>query len=404
MKRFVLIVLILCLLAGCAAPAAETTPTTAATEPEPTQCSHDWQDGVCRLCAEICVHDWAMGACQSCAMECSHPSHDSVTQGCTVCGGFLPHEFMDGSCAWCSLKRIYAEKDLPESYDSPCAHPGTVEKLTYQTYAYGVAQLNDVPFTEIPAEKYAYVYLPHGYDPEKAYNVLYLMHGTNGTPETWFGLEDSKTGKAFRNTCNMVDALIEAGEIQPLIIVTPTYYTFVPRPSPYAWASTVAQLDSPACSGFGLELPQLVEAVETKYATFAYGNTARQSLRASRDHRAFAGYSQGAVITIRSALAQHLDIFGYLGNFSGFWTSFPSVAWALTEQFPEEEIRFWYHGEGSQDIAYSDHMEGYRQLVRQFPDRFTPGENILMVDKQGFGHDARNWSVDLYNVLHLFFL
>lgn len=58
-----------------------------------------------------------------------------------------------------------------------------------------------------------WVYTPPGYDPAHLrYPVLYLMHGSPGTPADWFAGGDAAA---------TLDALIDAGSIQPLVVVAP---------------------------------------------------------------------------------------------------------------------------------------------------------------------------------------
>ena len=54
---------------------------------------------------------------------------------------------------------------------------GTVESITYTT--------KDYYGTGEEMTKPAYVYLPYGYDAEKQYNVLFLMHGGGGDETEW---------------------------------------------------------------------------------------------------------------------------------------------------------------------------------------------------------------------------
>ena len=83
---------------------------------------------------------------------------------------------------------------------------GTIRQITYTTR-------NEKGET---VEKYANIYLPCRYDPEKRYNIFYLMHGGGGNPDAWL---DSSPLK------NMLDLSIQRGELEPLLVVTPTYYT-----------------------------------------------------------------------------------------------------------------------------------------------------------------------------------
>ena len=67
---------------------------------------------------------------------------------------------------------------VPAKYDeTEPTQPGTVEEVVYNTKAYAT--------DERDVKKTAYVYLPYGYDSEKEYNILYLMHGTGDDEKYW---------------------------------------------------------------------------------------------------------------------------------------------------------------------------------------------------------------------------
>jgi len=59
----------------------------------------------------------------------------------------------------------------PDSYLNPCPQAGRIVKETY-TGINGTKSLN--------------VYLPYGYDPNKKYNIFYLMHGGGENENTIF--------------------------------------------------------------------------------------------------------------------------------------------------------------------------------------------------------------------------
>ena len=84
---------------------------------------------------------------------------------------------------------------------------GTIETISYTTYDY----FGDG--SEI--EKYANVYLPYGYDEQKKYNVLYLMHGIGGDENEWGMTGDTSRVKII------MDNLIYNEDIEPFIVVTP---------------------------------------------------------------------------------------------------------------------------------------------------------------------------------------
>lgn len=97
---------------------------------------------------------------------------------------------------------------VPAKYDAEeSEQAGTVEEVVYDTKAYAT--------DERDVKKTAYVYLPYGYSEEKEYNILYLMHGTGDDEKYWL-----KTNP-YNKT--MLDNMIADGDIEPLIVVTPTF-------------------------------------------------------------------------------------------------------------------------------------------------------------------------------------
>ncbi|WP_278236704.1 alpha/beta hydrolase-fold protein [Isoptericola sp. AK164] len=163
---------------------------------------------------------------------------------------------------------------VPDGYSTPAEQRGSLVELTYTT-THTVAQ-------DGAQDKDALVYLPPGYDPDDdvtRYPVLYLMHGLGGDQYSWTGRPDRPTPLP-----SIFDHAITDGRIDPVIVVTPTY-----DPSPDSFGTAVA--------AFHQELVEdLVPAVESTYPTFAETVDA-DGLRASREHRAFGGFSMGGVTT-----------------------------------------------------------------------------------------------------------
>ena len=98
---------------------------------------------------------------------------------------------------------------VPAKFDTgEITEAGTLEELIYETKAYATDGRT--------VQKRALVYLPYGYDAQKQYNILYLMHGTGDDENYWL--------KTHGYNKTMLDRLIAFGEIEPLIVVTPTFY------------------------------------------------------------------------------------------------------------------------------------------------------------------------------------
>ena len=164
---------------------------------------------------------------------------------------------------------------VPSSYTTPTSKSGMVVPLTYDT--------KDYPRDSAPIQKTAYVYLPYGYDEsdtETRYNILYLMHGWGGHAGEYF---------EFTATKNMFDNLIANGDIPPLIIVSASFYN---QNSNTDFSGSIEEFRA-----FHLDFENaLMPAVEGKYHTYAL-SASDEDLRASRDHRAFGGFSLGSVTT-----------------------------------------------------------------------------------------------------------
>lgn len=107
--------------------------------------------------------------------DIEQPASESATEG----GNHMDSE------SWHLSGTVPEELEyITEEYKQPSEHPGTLEKLTYQTWKSFSYEEQTQNLT-----KEAWVYLPYGYSEEQKY----------------------------------IDNAIENGEIQPLIIVLPTY-------------------------------------------------------------------------------------------------------------------------------------------------------------------------------------
>ena len=286
------------------------------------------------------------------------------------------------------LKKI----PLAKKYKQDVEQKGTVEKITYTTRSYALEALN--PGKEITVEKDLYVYLPYGYNGNEPYNVLYLMHG--GGENECYWLFNDPTGK---NTVLMLDNIFAEGDTAPTIIVTPTTNI-----------GTVQGEEAPettgadGCSWYWKELREtVIPLIETRYATFTHGDVSEENLRATREHRAFAGFSMGSITTF-SVTMHDTDLIAYYGNYSGAKTDAAAYAAALTsDEFKDYPIKFWYNGNGDADIAHDEHQQFFKDVLGLIPDYFTDGANCCWIDFKGGAHAYTCWQVDLFNCLRVFF-
>lgn len=166
-----------------------------------------------------------------------------------------------------------AISNIPTEYADKATSRGRVVGVSYTTTSYATHQ---------QVEKTAYVYLPWEYDyyPDRRYNILYLMHGMGDDATTYIYGNSKELRMA-------IDHLIQDSIIEPLIVVTPTFY---------APGAGDANINMAATSFPDELLNDLMPAVESKYRTYAT-ETTLEGFKTSRQHRAFGGFSMGSVTT-----------------------------------------------------------------------------------------------------------
>lgn len=153
---------------------------------------------------------------------------------------------------------------------------------------HGTVHLNYYRSEETGRTKLCYVYTPASYEkePERRYPVLYLQHGGGENEAGWIW-----QGKL----ANLADNLIAAGQMEEMIVVMNTGYSF-PDNGNY----------HPAMSAFAEELVSSgIPFIDRTYRTIA-----------DKEHRAMAGLSMGGMQTQKCVFA-HPEVFRYAGIFSG---------------------------------------------------------------------------------------
>ncbi len=216
-------------------------------------------------------------------------------------------------------------------YLAPCSQAGTITKETYNGIR-GTKSLN--------------VYTPYGYDPSKKYNIFYLMHGGGENENTIFS-DDVKLQ-------NILDHMIANGELEPLIVVTPTFN------------GTGSE-----AANFWDELKQsVVPFVEGKYSTYAK-STSLSDLQASRMHRAYGGFSMGGLSTW--CVADHdMDIVGYFMPLSGNnWEGMSELTGEIDSLGLKQNEYYIFAATGSDDIAYPNMKPEMEDLQNNQTKYFT---------------------------------
>ena len=277
-------------------------------------------------------------------------------------------------------------KLVPVEYKAESKKQGTIESLTYK--AANLKKGEDV--------KKLNVYLPYGYDASdksKKYNVLYLMHGGSENENLIFG----GPGQS-KELKKILDNMIANGDIEPLIVVTPTFYG--------------GKNDT---QYFPEELiKNVVPLVETKYNTYL-DSKSEKDMKASREHRAFGGFSMGSVTTWYTFI-NCLDYFKYYLPLSGdCWvlgqTSGSTKAKETAEYLAKvakdagytPKDYYIFCATGSLDIAYPNlkpQVDEMKKLKDSFIYSGNPDKgNFYFIVAEGGTH-AWNWvNQYIYDIL-----
>lgn len=279
---------------------------------------------------------------------------------------------------------------VPSSYKTASDHPGTVTRLDYDSKDYvrdGAA-----------IAKTAYVYTPYGYDEndeDTRYNIVYLMHGWGGHAGEYFEYSSIK---------NMFDHLIENGDIPPVIIVSTTFYN---ENSNTDFSGSIAEFRQ-----FHRDFEEnLMPTVEGRFHTYAK-SASDEDLKASRDHRAFGGFSLGSVTTWLQ-FCYDTDYIRYFLPMSGscwYYGTYGDFQIERNVDFIEQLVKdndldergyFIYHAVGTQDAVKSQSIDMAEEMLER-SDVFTP-EHYVFHLKEGGYHDFNAVQEYLYNALPLFF-
>ena len=252
------------------------------------------------------------------------------------------------------------ENSIPSRYTRDCERGGTVEKFTYQAHDY----YHDGALYE----KAAFVYLPYGYDPQNTYDLLILCHGIGGSEAEW-GLP-SKPSRVKQ----IMDNLIDGGEIRPFIVVTPN-------------GRAGKTDDYSSFYSFDRELrDDLLPALQKAYAVDI----------TDRNRCAMAGLSMGGMQTINLGIGSCLDLFSAFGAFSAAPTSNGAATIAANlNAHPDLPVRVFYNICGTEDsialVSATSAFQNLDTLTGQLNDR-----NFFVQLVPG-GHDFTVWYLGFYN-------
>ncbi|MBQ6814024.1 MAG: hypothetical protein IJP13_00630 [Lachnospiraceae bacterium] len=284
---------------------------------------------------------------------------------------------------------------VPDGYLKVIEEKGTVTTITYD------ATLIDGSVIT----KTAYVYLPYGYDENKQYDIIYCLHGGEGDTKAYLGT-DASPGNVKR----MLDNMIANGDIKPIIAVAPTYYA--DRSESAAMGKAISRIEYFTENEL---VKELIPAVEGQFSTYAE-TTDLEGIKASREHRAYTGFSMGSLSTWYTFLNAS-DYFYYYMPMSGdCWINGGSNASGAARKLEQYCQDKGYDGDeffifavtGSDDIAYAamnsqiDNMKKISPTFR-FTDDGSNEKNIVFMVEPKATHSFAFLPIYMYNGLQMFF-
>ena len=240
----------------------------------------------------------------------------------------------------------------------------------------------------LPDDRDVIVYVPPGYDeePERKYPVLYLHDGQN--------LFDGRTSFVKDRTWQVrehADAAIEAGEVEPLVIVG-IYNTGDRRLSEYTheynWQMGGGQADA-----YGqLVTRELLPWIANQYR-----------VRQDRQNTGLGGSSLGGLVSLYLGL-RYPAVFGKLAVLSpSVWWNHKSILGYLNEHAPQmwEQPRVWLDvgdNEGQKAVRDVEHLA--RRLKA---NGWKPGETMHFDKVHGGTHDEASWATRVRPMLRFLF-
>ncbi len=298
---------------------------------------------------------------------------------------------------------------LPKEAFAGTDEQGTVYRLEYETYLYDYYFANNIPESEWkPVIKACYIYVPANYDEAKQYDVYYLMHGATGDETNWFSFncDGTVSNVGEGDFTVMLDTCIKEGIIKPAIYVSATVNTDV---SSFDKKIRNVYSATNELASFPHELVKdLIPAVESRFSTFAEGTDPEQ-LKASRDHRAFAGLSLGAAVVWNSMPVAYEYIAYYAPLANGcdpgdVDDEYPAakILGEKMSEFKNIRLGFLFASSGMKDHTYAHEYVVYDVLFKNW-EELSYGENTSNFHPANGTHSAKYFILGVYNSMQVFF-
>jgi para-nitrobenzyl esterase len=224
-----------------------------------------------------------------------------------------------------------------------------------------------------------YVYTPPGYDaqPQTRYPVLYLQHG----------MGEDETGWIQQGHANLIlDNLIATKQAVPMIVVMDNGYATRPAGGPVSAPTLGASTDFTAFED--VLVTEVIPMIDGSLRTLA-----------DRDHRAVAGLSMGGNEALQVG-THHLDLFAYLGGFSGTMnglsTEALNAATAFNGTFKDADafnrkVKLLWLGKGTEEpMPFPASIGAFRAMLD------AAGVQYTFYASPGTAHEWLTWRRDLH--------
>ena len=243
---------------------------------------------------------------------------------------------------------------FPSYYSEDCPAQGTIRTIS------------------IDEETDINVYTPYGYDHDKQYDVVLLLHGSGGTIDDWLEREYNVFYRADGNllACREIyDWAIYENKIKPIIVAT--IYNEVNGPF----------------QAFGEKVNDVFHAIIDNFSTYAT-DFSDEAMYAAREHFTVGGLSMGSILAIRYLLESN----GFVGNailMSGFIDVRVHLPLLNKGGYHFNKI---FVGCGKEDEKFYDNTLYTKRNLSKCAD-----DCELRIYR--YGHDWFTWTAGIYDAL-----
>jgi enterochelin esterase-like enzyme len=227
----------------------------------------------------------------------------------------------------------------------------------------GTLKLAEYSSTTVGTTRKLNIYTPPGYNKDKKYPVLYLLHGIGGDETEW---------QRFATVDVLADNLIQAGKLRDVIIVMPNGRA---QKNDKAEGNVFAAAPSFAVFEKDL-LTDVIPFIEKTY-----------SILPGRENRAIAGLSMGGGQTLNFGFG-NADKFGAIGAFSSAPNTLDGVKLIPDPDVTRKRQTYIYLSCGSKDSLFGISRKTHVYLADK---KITHHWNV-----DSHAHDPTHWRNNLY--------